>query len=230
MKDEIQIKKLTEDILRKFAYSFLIGVKQLDMKLLIANLYKNFRLKTKYISDINNKIESEILGKYDLNNRTIYVSAKEYVSQRGFFIIAHEIGHFFLHSELMMEQKEYDSLKDNEDNYKIFDYIFEDKGNWIEWQANYFALNLIIPSVALFEQFEKAKSEINLSSNILYVDEQTCNQESFAYIVSKLSIFFQTTKVSVIYKLHSEGYIKFGYKTKSLKSVMKSYYPNMFDI
>ncbi len=143
------------------------------------------------------------------------------------FIVAHEIGHFFLHNKLQIDQHSYDQLKDSEYNFALDRYILLNDKNWIEWQANQFASSIIMSKNSIENRFFEAQDKNGLKpGNPLYVDDQPCNQETFHKIIAELSIFFQTTKTSIIYRLNGLGYINEQYNVRSVGQILNE----MFDI
>lgn len=65
--------------------------------------------------------------------------------KRRYFTIAHELGHFFLHSEIIKEEKIIIDNEDSLDSSKVLFRIDEAKSTQIEKEANNFAASLIMP-------------------------------------------------------------------------------------
>ncbi len=137
------------------------------------------------------------------------------------FVLAHELGHFFLHNKLQIDQDAYEQLDDTEYNFILGRYVLQNERNWIEWQANQFAASLIMPQQPIILRLHKAQEKIGLKpGRPLYVDHQACNQNTFHRVTGELAFFFQTTKTNVIYRLNSFGLINESNDFRSLGQIL----------
>lgn len=137
------------------------------------------------------------------------------------FILAHEIGHFFLHNKLQIDQKSYEQFSDSKYSFMLGRYLLQNDRNWIEWQANQFAAALILPKKPLLFSFYKAQDKLGLKpGRPLYVDDQRCNQETFHKVIGELSYIFQATKSSVIYRLNRFDLINENYNVSSIGQIL----------
>lgn len=147
---------------------------------------------------------NEQLGYYDVKNKVIYISPTIRHTVRFPFVLAHEIGHLILHSELKANQFTYDNFKDSE--YSLFiqkNTLVNDK-NWIEWQANCFAASLLMPEKTIKVILIAIQTKMGISKQgRIYLDNQRVNKEDFRNIVKELAIFFGVSKTSVEYRLES---------------------------
>ena len=137
------------------------------------------------------------------------------------FMLAHEIGHYFLHNKLQIDQHSYDQFNDSVYNFKLGRFLLLNDKNWIEWQANQFAASLLMPTDSILFRFNKAQEKFGLKPGPpLYIDDQSCNQETLHKISGELAQFYQTTKTSVIYRLNSLGLINEKYSLRSLAQIL----------
>ncbi len=112
-------------------------------------------------------MDSTILGMYRPIENEIYLNNKlnEDLKAMNSFTIAHEIGHFILHrNDFLAEVMQLDL---GFENYKEKDIICKrqtiesdiEENDSLEWQANYFAASLLMPSKSLNNQFENYKRQ-----------------------------------------------------------------------
>lgn len=93
-----------------------------------------------------NFVSEEVLGAYDKASKTIYVSKSD-TYERKVFTIAHEMGHFVLHS-----------TKEKETFFRK-DLILADKEEREEEkEANCFAANILMPKGTLIRYLELTKN------------------------------------------------------------------------
>ncbi len=171
----------------------------------------------------------KIISTCSFVNKTITIDKSVKNTGRYNFLLAHELGHFFLHNKVQIKQEAYESLSDSEKSLKLNRYLLENERNWLEWQANQFAASFLMPKEVITYFFAKEQDKIGLRPGTrLYVDEQPWNQHSFKIITGNLSVLFQTSKTSVIYRLNSLNLLKEQYQTKHISQVMDIFF-SQFD-
>lgn len=227
-----QIEEISVEILNGYDGTIISGRKSLNLERFQKYLLQVFELKVSVDSNLGIDGQGrKILSSCDFLTKTIYIDRSIFKSNRFAFIFAHELGHFFLHNKLAISQFAYEKFEDSSYNFRISKYELSNPRQWIEWQANCFASCLIMPQTSLLNRFFIKQNQLGLrQGRPLYVDEQQCNQNDFHNITGYLAVFFNTTKTSVIYRLHSLGLIDFHYKYKSAGAVMRELFPNMFDV
>lgn len=166
----------------------------------------------------------EVISSISFLEKCIRVDHSIVGTHRYAFTIAHEIGHFFLHNRLQIDQGVYEKYEDSRYNFTLNKHILENERNWIEWQANQFATSLILPKDSiLYRLFEFQKSIGLRGGHKIYVDDQECTQDDFHKVTSKLATFFQTSKTSIIYRLNALEMIDFNYRTKHISEIIEKY-------
>ena len=123
-------------------------------------------------------------------------------SEKFPFVFGHEVGHFFLHQDLKVNQERYNDFQDSE--YDIFTdrYHLVNEKNWIEWQANKFAIGLFLPKEMFLKYmvaFRKARG-ISRAERI-YLDNQPVNIVDYFATVDYLSKVFGISKTAVKYRI-----------------------------
>lgn len=210
------LEEITSQILNSFNPNAINTNEIFRFEEFISYLSQLFDL-TIIISDIEetDKNNRPILSYCSFVDKKIVIDTSIKNSTRYKFILAHEIGHFFLHNKLQIDQNAYEKLSDSKFKFRLDRYLLKNERNWVEWQANQFAASLIMPKKVIYFHFSEIQDKIGLRpGSRLYVDEQKCNQDSFHHIVRGLATIFQTTKTSIIYRLDSLGLLNENYKIK----------------
>ncbi|HYF03983.1 MAG TPA: ImmA/IrrE family metallo-endopeptidase [Patescibacteria group bacterium] len=137
----------------------------------------------------------KVLGKITFNPITIYIANQANENQyRKKFTLAHELGHYFLnHSQFMY--REIFSENDSEENN--LNLIGLEDVKRLEWQANYFASNLLLPKDKFIEEFNQLlyKEEIkDRGHGALFVDNTPWNVNNFFKITDSLMEKFQVSR------------------------------------
>lgn len=202
-----QLEKKTKDLLDELNPDILNYFLALSIDDLILHLKNKYDLTTDFESALStNSKGHEVLGYFNRKENRIYVDRSFKKSERLPFILAHEIGHFILHDNLTMNQKTYETLKDSELNFRIGKHLLVNEKNWIEWQANYFAACLILPTTSLYARLVWFQEKQGIPrKGTIYLDNQRVNQVDFSNTVSFLSNYFRVTKTNVIYRLKQIG-------------------------
>lgn len=100
-------------------------------------------VEKEFPSDMEN-----VSGFLDIEKRTIYINANDNF-QRRMFTLAHEIGHFILHEEMLRrEPGKYELV------YRSL--LLEGTPDPIEQQANCFAAHLLVPKTMLDKYYHEA--------------------------------------------------------------------------
>jgi len=211
------LKRLSAKDINKVATSFLDEIdKNITTRFLKTPLNKIIEYlrkeKSLQIIDSNNLVDDngiEQLGYYDIKNKTIFISPIVRNTIRFPFVLAHEIGHYILHSKLKTNQFTYDNFKDSEFNLFVQKNTLLNDKNWIEWQANCFAASLLMPKNTVRTRLisiQLAKGIRNQGK--IYLDHQITNKIDHREIIDELASFFEVSKISVEYRLESLGIIE----------------------
>lgn len=140
-----------------------------------------------------------ILGTANFVHRLIEVNATN-LDTRDRFTIGHELGHFvlgheaFLRSESVIER----DLKVSERS------IDENSHMRLEYQANIFANELVIPHNQFLLRLDELRTELDFRDKgfgYIYVDDQPCNFVPFNALLSQLSTHFHVSKRAIEVKL-----------------------------
>jgi Zn-dependent peptidase ImmA (M78 family) len=210
------IEKETYNIIKAYDSNILASFSSMSILDFCSYMEQNYGLSFEFSLSLPLDAKGrEILGFYDAQEKTIYVDRTLVDTSRFGFVLAHELGHFFLHSNLTISQEAYNDFSDPEFNFMLDKYELANERHWIEWQANQFAASLLMPKEPLVLHLIFIQLKLGISRNIgkIYLDDQPVNQKDFRKIITYLSHYFNVSKTSVRYRLFSIGCLIHGNKT-----------------
>jgi Zn-dependent peptidase ImmA (M78 family) len=216
------IAEIVECLLQEFDSRISQYGRAINYEAFIKFLEDVYELKVIHKSSLGTDSKGrKLISSCNLLQKEISIDTAFIGTPRYSFLLCHELGHFFLHDKIAISQSSYELF---EDTTEQIGHSLTNERNWIEWQANIFAMNLVMPKISFVYQFILAQKEIGLRDGMqaLFVDDQPCNQQDYHKITGALSNYFSTTKVSVTYRLESLKLIKYGYNAKRIKDIIGS--------
>lgn len=170
----------------------------------IRHLKSYYQLEIKYGSYMSNK-GKKVLGYYDREKNQILINHSIVGTNRFRFVLGHELGHFFLHKSLKINEQVYSDFEDFEfDDKTLFndENIPDDDRKWIEWQANKFSVFLFLPkNLFIAKLYEIRKKKGIARYERFYLDNQPTNIREYNDTVSELSRFFEMSISSIKYRV-----------------------------
>ena len=156
----------------------------------------------------NVNLAKGVLGEITFSPNVIRIDDSQAASiPRVRFTLAHEIGHLLLgHSEYMDHESCHDEDIEIESPVTIG---FKDVSR-MEWQANYFASCLLLPSKQFTRQFLIEAVLNDLSDKgygLLYVDQQRCNIDTYHKVTTPLMNRFEVSRSVVKLRLKKLGFL-----------------------
>lgn len=144
-----------------------------------------------------------VLGSAKFDQKIIEINYHEN-PQRQRFTLAHEIGHFCLgHSKFMRSESIIESdLMADSPNESSFDF------DWLEYQANEFASELLLPTRIFEIALNVGKEQLDIKNRghgEIYVDDQYCNLSDYYQLLQNLSNYFDVSQQAVEVKLRKIG-------------------------
>ena len=206
-----ELNKINSGILRS-AYG-------LDVKELSEYLYKEYEIKIQHFEPK----EHNYLGTCDIDLKTIGISKKIVGTSREMFVLAHEFGHFLLHQKVVINQTLLDSFNDSKFNFSKGKHNLENPRQWIEWQANYFSISLLLPESSLTAKLWQSMQRRDLIKGNFILNDSMDSHKKFQSIVSYLSNHFNVSKTSIIYRLKEYELINEESRTKSIKQIIDGF-------
>ena len=141
-----------------------------------------------------------ILGGAVFGRDKVIIINSHSLETRERFTIAHEIGHFVLNHEkyLRSESIVENDLFISDENKNMFNY------DRLEYQANMFASELILPYLFFVRQTAQFRKDLgirNRGHGYIFVDDQPCNFSVYDELLSRLSNHFHVSKQAIEVKL-----------------------------
>ena len=220
------LKKLSAIDIENISTQILDKYDKLNSAIEIDSFLKFLRNKYKLSFDFTKKLETvkgkQIAGYFDIKNRAILIDALIGRSEKFPFVLGHELGHFFLHSELKINQEIYNKFEDS--HYDIYSdkHILVNDRNWIEWQANKFAIALFLPKVQFIQHLIAYRISIGISRpGHIYLDDQSINQQDYYKTVEYLSNYFGISKTIVKFRIEELELITYEKPREELRDVIR---------
>ena len=116
------------------------------------------------------------------------------------FTLAHELGHLYLHKQLL--ERYNSTFWDYEE--KFVANLPDDIIKRMEIQANLFASYLLIPQVPFFNEVTRLFKELSITTGRLYLDYQPCNQLDVYTVLGVISQKFNVSKETAKIRLLNE--------------------------
>ena len=157
-----------------------------------------------------------ILGRANFETKQITLYPDSSNGRRR-FTLAHELGHFalghgqYLRKEAVDEQDFQYCADEDRDSQTI---------RRLEWQANYFASHILLPTKSFLAQLERVAAKYDLRDKghgLIYVDHQPINQSVYHAVTLAIGAYFQTSKAAVTLRLTSLGLLNDQRGMKSFK-------------
>lgn len=117
------------------------------------------------------------------------------------FTLAHELGHLYLHKQLL--ERYNSTFWDYEE--KFVANLPDDIIKRMEIQANLFASYLLIPQVPFFNEVTRLFKELSITTGRLYLDYQPCNQLDVYTVLGAISQKFNVSKETAKIRLLNEN-------------------------
>lgn len=185
-----QIKEIAEDFLKKFHSDLSIPVPVEE----IAELKLGFGLVTIPLLKSSFDIDGFINSTFD--QITIDDDIFNSYEERARFTIAHELGHWVLHSSIYSRFK----IQTPNDYLDFQNKITEDDQKWLEIQANIFAACFLVPTAKLKEQFLLTLREEKVPGG--------ASEEYFVPLLEQLPSNFKVSWAVLYRRMQKEGLIK----------------------
>ena len=174
---------------------------------------------TKNLETVNGK---QIAGYFDIENKAILIDASIGRSEKFPFVLGHELGHFFLHSELKINQERYNDFEDSHYDFFSDKHILVNDRNWIEWQANKFAIALFLPKVLFIPHLTAFRTSIGISRPYhIHLDSQSINQQDYYKTVEYLSKYFGISKTTVKFRIEEFELITYEKPKEEFRDIIR---------
>lgn len=143
---------------------------------------------------------SDIYGSINFKKKKIYIYDSDCSEERKRFTLAHELGHYFLKHDRYLS---IDYLSENDLN--IENNRIDDSGyRQLEWQANCFASNILLPTESFMHDFLYIAKELGLrnrGNGVLFVDGQKSNWRDYYKVTNFFKSRYRVSQTVVKIKL-----------------------------
>jgi len=220
-------KEAIEDIanreLDKINTDILINGEGISVKIITDYLLKEYDIKVERFS-----LTSPYLGSCNIDKKIIKIHPTVINTNRHLFILCHEFGHFLIHQKLMIDQISYDSFEDSNYNFQTGKHELNNPKHWIEWQANYFSICLILNKFSLLACIFGCQIKMGLPKSNIVVNDTYSSQKDFHKILNDIVFKFNTSKTSIIYRMKELKFLTEMFRTKSVGQLIAEYKENYF--
>jgi Zn-dependent peptidase ImmA (M78 family) len=153
--------------------------------------------------------ESSLLGLIDFESLEIRIFGQR-PGQRGRerFTLAHELGHFLLNHRAYLS-REFCFHGDLDPSRSAGQSAVPDIVR-MEWQANYFAICLLMPREHVLQLFRRQLQVLDIprkGHGELYVDNQTCNLDAYYTVTNSLKSVLGVSRSALNYRLQELGLV-----------------------
>lgn len=165
-----------------------------------------------------NKFGHKILARLSFEPTVMYIGKDSEGMYSERFSIAHELGHFFLRHDRYMKS---DSYSSNQFDSMGHEELLLESIKTMEWQANYFASNLLVPRYKLRTAFYEAANVLSINIQRrggLYVDNQRCNLHNFYRLTDLLTQRFRVSRAVIAIALKDMGFLEDQRRTPTASS------------
>ncbi len=170
------------------------------------------------MSSVNGK---KIKGYYDIKKNIVFIDNSIQETNQFPFVLGHELGHFFLHNKLKLNQEVYNDFEDSEYDFFTDKFKLENDKNWIEWQANKFAISLFLPKTLFLRELINFRKEMGIKRHPehIFLDNQIINQKDYKKTVEHLSSYFSTSQISVRFRIEELNLLTNAQNKPNIRSV-----------
>jgi Predicted Zn peptidase len=197
--EESRIENISETILIGIGY----GGGRVSVLDICNQLIETNSLKLVFESAENS--DGLTLGTLKFNPLEIQIYSSPNQEDREKFTLAHELGHYFLNHFKYMASE---SLEERDlDVEEPLELGIKDLMR-MEWQANYFASCLLLPTKSFAADFFSIAQSHGLKDRgygALYVDDQPCNIQSFYAVTGELKMRYGVSRQVVKLRLKKLG-------------------------
>lgn len=193
----------------------LSDAENLDIYKLKNHLEKKYNISVKYHDN------GSLLGYCDIANNTISLHQNVERTKRELFILCHEFGHYRLHQKLIIDQFTYNNFTESEYNFKMGKHSLTNPKHWIEWQANYFAVSMILPNTSLLAMLWQHQQRLGLNPGKLYLDDQKDNYLNYQTLLYRLSEYFNVTRPNILYRLKELKHYENRSNLKNVREILE---------
>lgn len=210
--DGMEIEKLAERFLASLVPSVLRAATFTPLAEIVTILRDRGLIKVDFCTDLGYSRKGyKYLGCYLREKQTIYIDrALEDTDPRFPFTVAHELGHFYLHSRLSstaLGGEASPEIRDTSRDLVVHRVESTSPRSLIEWQANRFAAALLVPQATLHGAViaEQRQMGITRRLGMVWVDSQPSSRRDYRDIIIRIANLYKCSRAVVRYRLAELG-------------------------
>lgn len=220
------LKRLTTDNIESLALPILQKFNGMRSSIKIDEFIQHLKSEYKLEFDFTQNLETvngkNISGYFDIENNSIFIDKSILSTEKFPFVLGHELGHFFLHSKLSVNQERYNDFEDSEYDFFTDRHNLVNDRNWIEWQANKFSIALFLPKILFLTHLIAYRKSIGISRpEHIYLDEQIINKQDYYKTIEYLSVYFGISKTSIKFRIEELNLITYIKPKDDMRSVIR---------
>jgi Zn-dependent peptidase ImmA (M78 family) len=221
-----EIEEISEDFLERFDAKSLENPMETNLNRIVQKLSMDYDVKFMYSVDLGlDEDGRKIIGKYTPKGKEIYVDPILLDQKaRWKFTLAHEIGHFVLHTNLdaLPDSSGDSSRTDNYRTLSLHNVNGKRPKDWIEWQANRFAGAILVPRFTLKEKLISLQESMGIRIRLgqIYLDYQPVNVRDFQKLVFRLQHTYRISSAVIKVRLRHLELIVGKSNTQKSSSVL----------
>lgn len=206
---EEDIEQKAEEVLKWFSMS-LDKPKFVPLNEFCLKLKNDHDTIIEFGKDLGYRRGQKVLGFFMPNPRSIYLDKSLLDDVRRPFILAHEIGHLFLHRKLILKRGEYEFEGDTEFDLATGKKQLMTSRDWIEWQANKFASCFLMPRATFIDALKQTQIELGLHRNLgfVYVNPDKDSKKDYEDLKERLALIYNVNKTNIEIRLKDLELVK----------------------
>jgi len=209
------IERLAEAFLACFCPSVLDRPEFTPLMQILQELQGKLGLRVEPAARLGNSPEGhKYLGSFEPASRTIRIDESLTLTDdpRFSFTVAHELGHFVLHSDVNLEALDqgHTIIRDSGRDLVLNRVDSAKPRSMLEWQANRFAVGILLPRRTVSEAVRLVQSELGIIRNLgsIWIDASESSEVDFKETVRRLGALYQVSKAALRYRLDELGMLR----------------------
>jgi Zn-dependent peptidase ImmA (M78 family) len=208
--DELDIERIADHFLRTMAPETLSRVTFTPLVDIASRLQADGFCSIRLDLDLGWTTQGhKILGYFDLNRREIAVDRSLLSDDPRFpFTLAHELGHFYLHSRAKLDLLAVDQegrIRDSTRDLMAHRIDASRPRSLMEWQANHFAASILLPQRTVSIALVAAQRDVGVTKNLGHIwhdPRQRSSRSDLSRTIDRLSQVYRVSRSVVRYRLY----------------------------
>ncbi len=203
---QTEIDILTRQALQDYAPNCLNHPIKTPVLVVAQGIAQEHNFKINLSQKLNDKVKNNIKGCFDLESNTIFIDEGLNQNSSQFnHILAHQLGHAFLHNKLsndVLSNSSCGKIIDSDNELNQIHEFTTNLRSQIELQANKFSTSLLLPEPIFTAVLESTQRKIGLSRNIGQVLPVSTEDPDFHKLIHELVLIFETLSPAIKMRLY----------------------------